>query len=179
MSNVEVCPQSAKKPVPLPSPEALFARFYREHRGFVRSVLLKHGRVEEREVDDLVQEVFLVAWQRWGGLVEGEQTRAWLFTVALYRAANHRKLARNRWESLPGELPEPLVHPRMMQAMDAAHLFRKAVHKLGEKLAPVLVGYEVHGCSMLDIAHALGIRLKTAYARLRLARNRLALSTTH
>lgn len=178
MINVDVCPESAKKPVTVPSPEALFARFFREYRGFVRSVLLKHGRVEARDVDDLVQEVFLVAWQRWDGLVDGEQARAWLFTVALYRAANHRKLARNRWESLPGKLPVPLVHPRRVEAMDAARLFRKAVHKLGEKLAPVLLGYEVHGRSMLDIAHALGIRLKTAYARLRLARIRLALSTT-
>ena len=177
MINLDVCPESAKKPVRLPSPEALFARFYREHRGFVRSVLLKHGRVEPREADDLVQEVFLVAWQRWGGLVGGEQARAWLFTVALYRAANHRKLARNRWETLTGELPEPLVHSRMTQAMDAARLFWKALQKLGKKLAPVLVAYEIEGRSMLEIARALGIRLKTAYARLRIARNRLSLRT--
>ncbi|WP_170319872.1 sigma-70 family RNA polymerase sigma factor [Polyangium spumosum] len=175
MIKVDVCPESAKKPVPLPSPEALFARFYREHRGFVRSVLLKHGRVEPCEADDLVQEVFLVAWQRWGGLVMGEQARAWLCTVALYRAANHRNLARNRWETLPGELPEPLVHSRMTQAIDAARLFWKAIQKLGAKLAPVLWAYEMEGRSMREIARALGIRLKTAYARLRLARNRLAL----
>jgi RNA polymerase sigma-70 factor, ECF subfamily len=173
--NVDVCPESAKKPVPLPSPEAHFARFYREHRGFIRSVLLKHGRVEEREADDLVQEVFLVAWQRWGGLVGGEQARAWLFTIALYRAANHRKLARNRWETLMGDLPEPLVHPRMTQAMDAARLLWNAIRKLSEKLAYVLVAYEIEGRSMLEIARALQIHLKTAYTRLRLARSRLAL----
>ncbi|MDC0746562.1 sigma factor-like helix-turn-helix DNA-binding protein [Polyangium mundeleinium] len=41
--------------------------------------------------------------------------------------------------------------------------------------APVLVAHEIEGRSMLEIARALGIRLKTAYARLQLARNRLAL----
>ena len=174
MINVDVCPESAKKPVPLPSPEAHFARFYREHRGFVRSVLLKHGRVEPREADDLVQEVFLVAWQRWGDLVGGEQARAWLFTVALYRAANHRKLARNRCEMLPGELPEPVVHSRMTQAVDAARLLARALRRLGRKVAAVLVAYEIEGRSMMAIARKLGIRLKTAYARLRLARERLA-----
>ncbi|WP_170229477.1 RNA polymerase sigma factor [Polyangium fumosum] len=177
MTHLDVCPESAKKPVPFPSPEALFARFYREYRPFVRSVLLKHGRVEPREVDDLVQEVFLVAWQRRDGLVGGEQARSWLFTVALYRAANHRKLARNRWEALTGELPEPLVHPRTTQAFDAARLLWRAIQKLSTKLAAVLWAYEIEGRSMPQIARALRIRLKTAYARLHLARLRLALCT--
>ncbi|MDC3962489.1 RNA polymerase sigma factor [Polyangium jinanense] len=157
------------------SPEATFAWFYREFRGFVRSVLLKHGRVEEREVDDLVQDVFLVAWRRRDGLLWGEQARAWLYTIAIYRAANHRKLARNRWEALTDEPPEPPVHPRTTQAMDATRLLWKANQKLGKKLAPVLWAYEIEGRSMPEIARALGIHLKTAYARLMLARSRLAL----
>lgn len=125
-------------------------------------------------MDDLVQEVFLVAWQRRDGLVWGEQARSWLFTIALYRAANHRKLARYRWESLTGELPEPLVHPRTTQAMDAARLLWRALQKLNAKLAAVLWAYEIEGRSMTQIARALRIRLNTAYARLRLARIRLA-----
>ncbi|MDI3286351.1 RNA polymerase sigma factor [Polyangium sp. 15x6] len=178
MSKVDVCPESAKKPVPLPSPEATFAWFYREYRGFVRSVLLKHGRVEEREVDDLVQEVFLVAWRRRVGFAWGEQVRPWLCTIALYVAANHRRLARNRRETLPGELPELWVHPRTTQAMDAARLLWKALRKLSRKLAAVFVAYEIEGRSMPEIARALQICLNTAYARLQLARNRLALRPT-
>ena len=174
MINVDVCPESAKKPVPFSSPEASFARLYRECRGFVRSVLVKHGRVEAREVEDLVQEVFLVAWQRRACLVWGEQAQSWLYTVALYRAANHRKLARNRAETLSGELPEPAAHPRTAQAIDAARLLWKAIQKLGKKLAPVLVAYEMEGRSIPEIARALRIRLKTAYSRLQLARMRLA-----
>ncbi|MDI1429697.1 RNA polymerase sigma factor [Polyangium sorediatum] len=59
--------------------------------------------------------------------------------------------------------------------MDAARLFWKIIQKLGEKLASVLVAYEIEGRSMLEIARALGIRLNTAYARLQQARNRAAL----
>ncbi|MDI1483191.1 RNA polymerase sigma factor [Polyangium sp. y55x31] len=173
MIKVDVCPESAKKPATHRSPEATFAWFYREYRGFVRSVLLKHGRVEEREVDDLVQEVFLIAWRRRDGLVWGEQARPWLYTVALYIAANHRKLARNRVEDLAGEVPEPVAFPRVTEAIDAARLLARALRKLGRKVAAVLIAYEIEGQSMMEIARRLRIRLKTAYARLRLARERL------
>ncbi|MDC3960381.1 RNA polymerase sigma factor [Polyangium jinanense] len=158
----------------VPSPEAAFAWFYREYRGFVRSVLLKHGRVEEREAEDLVQEVFLVAWRRRVTLTSGEQARSWLCTVAFYVAANHRRQARHCREMLPGELPEPAFHPRVTQAMDAARLPRTAIQKLTKKLAAVLWAYEIEGRSMPQIARALRIRLDTAYARLRFARIRLA-----
>ncbi|TKC95203.1 RNA polymerase sigma factor [Polyangium fumosum] len=174
MSNVDVCPESAKKPATLPSPEALFARFYRESWDFVRRVLLKRG-VPEREADDLVQEVFVVAWRRREGVTFGEQARRWLYMVALYIASNHRKLARYRMEGLAGEVPEPAVFPRVIEVMDAAHLLARVLRKLGRKVAAVLVAYEIEGRTMPEIARRLQIRLTTAYARLQLARNRLAL----
>ncbi|MDC0741654.1 RNA polymerase sigma factor [Polyangium mundeleinium] len=174
MSNVDVYPESAKKPATLPYPEATFARFYRESWDFVRRVLLKRG-VPEREADDLVQEVFIVAWRRRDSVAFGEQARLWLSMVALYIASNHRKLARYRTEELAGELPEPAVFPRVIEVIDAAHLLARALRKLGRKVAAVLVAYEIEGRSMPEIARMLRIRLTTAYACLQLARNRLAL----
>ena len=172
MSNVDVHPESDKKPTLLPSPEASFARFYRECRGFVRSVLRARG-VSEREADDLVQEVFILAWQRHDRLALGDQARPWLYTVALYMASNHRKLARNRVEDLRADLPEPPVFPRMLQAMEATRLLARVLGKLGRKVAAVLIAYEIEGRSMMEIARRLRIRLKTAYARLQLAREKL------
>ncbi|MDI1436044.1 RNA polymerase sigma factor [Polyangium sorediatum] len=172
MSNVDVHPESAKKPTRLPSPEASFARFYRECRGFVRSVLRARG-VSAREADDLVQEVFVLAWQRHDRLALGDQARPWLYTVALYMASNHRKLARHRVEDLTADLPEPLVFPRMIQAMEATRLLARVLGKLGRKVAAVLIAYEIEGRSMVEIARRLRIRLKTAYARLQLAREKL------
>ncbi|MDC0748384.1 RNA polymerase sigma factor [Polyangium mundeleinium] len=61
-SNPSPHPESAKKPARIPSSQASFERFYRECRPFVRSTLLQRG-VPEREVDDLVQEVFIIAWR--------------------------------------------------------------------------------------------------------------------
>ncbi len=116
----------------------------------------------------------MVAWRRRDHILWGEQTRVWLYTVALYIASNHRRLARHRAEELVLDLPEPAVFPRVTQAIDAARLFSRALHKLSEKLAPVLIAYELEGRSMPEIARAHKIPLKTAYARLQLARNRLA-----
>jgi len=174
VSKLDVHPESAKKPTTIPSPEASFARFYREAWDFVRRVLLERG-VPEREADDLVQEVFVIAWRRRDSVTFGEQARPWLYMVAVYIASNHRKLARYRTEEIAGELPEPAVFPRVIEVMDAARLLARVLRKLGRKVAAVLVAYEVEGRTMPEIARMLRIRLATAYARLQLARNRLTL----
>jgi RNA polymerase sigma-70 factor, ECF subfamily len=174
MTKVPLPPASAKKPAPIPSAEASFARLYRECRAFVRSVLLKRG-VFEREADDLVHDVFLVVWQRRDCLVSESSPRPWLHTIALYVASNHRRLARHRVEHLvSGELPEPPILPRIVQAIDAARRIGRAVRRLGRKLWSVVRAYVIDGQPMTEIARNLRIRLKTAYARLGLARQRLA-----
>ncbi|MDI1451164.1 sigma-70 family RNA polymerase sigma factor [Polyangium sp. 6x1] len=176
MAKVNVPPESAKKPTHNPSPEASFERFYRECRPFVRSLLLRRG-VPGREADDLVQEVFVIAWRRWDSLVTPEGARPWVSTIALYVASNHRTLLRYRLEHLAGgEFPETAFVPRVVEALDAVRRVERAIGSLGRKVWAVVRAYLIDGRSMPEIARMLRIPLKTAYARLVLSRRRLSLA---
>src|SRR6185503_9519912 len=87
----------------------LLVRLYREHRAFLRRVLLGQA-IPPRDVEDVVQEVFITAWRRLECLVMPEQARPWLLVIGLNKARNHRKLARCEREVFVGlaeDLPEP------------------------------------------------------------------------
>ena len=51
--------------------EDAFARLYRDYTRMVHAILL--GRVPRHDVDDLVQDVFLTAWRRLGGMRDPAQ----------------------------------------------------------------------------------------------------------
>jgi hypothetical protein len=81
MARVSLCSSSAKfssaevaraapPPTPPGPPSAEFAGFYRRHRAFVRKVLRRRG-VGGSDVEDLCQEVFLLAFRKWEGLTLG------------------------------------------------------------------------------------------------------------
>lgn len=69
------------------------------YRRFVRMV---HGlliaRVPERDVDDLMQDVFIQAYQRLGSLREPEAFGAWLAAMARHRAVDYHRRDRHTVE---------------------------------------------------------------------------------
>ena len=80
---------------------ALLGRLYLEHRAFLRRLLLGQ-LIPPRDVDDLVQDVFVTAWRRLECLVTPEQARPWLVVLGFNHARNHRKLVRCEREVLAG-----------------------------------------------------------------------------
>jgi len=68
-----------------------FARLYVRYAPMVHGVLLAH--VSRLEAEDLVQEVFVLAWRRIGTLRDPEALGAWLAAIARRRAATHRRRA--------------------------------------------------------------------------------------
>jgi RNA polymerase sigma factor (sigma-70 family) len=174
VDTLHLCPSPAKTPADL-------ARLYLEHRPFVRSVLLGRG-VPSRDVEDLVHDVFVIVIGRIGDLDPARTPRPFLYVIACRVASNYRRRARIWREELAGDLPdEPL--PEIITTVEdelSAHEAREQVlcrvGKLRPKLRAVLVAHELEGRPMPEIAALLGIPLKTAYARLRLAREALARS---
>ncbi|MDC0749306.1 RNA polymerase sigma factor [Polyangium mundeleinium] len=156
---------------------ALLGRLYLEHRAFLRRLLLGQA-IPSGDVDDLVQDVFLTAWRRLECLVMPEQARPWLLVIGLNHARNHRKLARCEREVLVGlseDLPEQEEAESVGLFVQAAYgMFRlkRFLLKIGPRIRAVVVPY-LEGRSIREIAEALGIKTKTAYARLHLAREHL------
>ena len=79
-----------------------FARLYGDYVRMVHAILL--GRIPRRDVDDLVQEVFLTAYTRIRELRDPAAFGSWIATIARNRATDYLRQTREQVE-LPDELP--------------------------------------------------------------------------
>src|SRR2546422_10269083 len=87
--------------VAAPDREA-FERLYADYVRMVHAIVL--GRVPRKDVDDLVQDVFLTAYTRMGDLRNPAALGGWLATIARNRATDYLRQSRDQVE-LPDEMP--------------------------------------------------------------------------
>jgi RNA polymerase sigma-70 factor (ECF subfamily) len=152
--------------------EALF----RAHARFVAAFVTKLGATKA-EVDDLVQEVFIVAHTKGGYQPGPAHPRTWLAAIALrVTRAKQRTTARRREDTSatafdamtaagkdPGEALEVAESlGRVQRALDTLDLEHRAAFIL----------YEIEGESCQAIADALDVPVGTVYSRLHTARKR-------
>jgi RNA polymerase sigma-70 factor (ECF subfamily) len=148
---------------------------FEEHGPFVcRS--LRYLGVREADLDDLLQEVFLVVYQRLNDYEEKGRARAWLYSICTRVAhAQRRKLGRRRETSAPAPSEEstaPTQHEHV-EDREALALGQRLLGQLPAQQREVFLLYEVEDMSMAEIAHALACPLQTAYSRLHKARSRI------
>src|SRR5262245_64553009 len=79
-----------------------FSQLYAGYVRMVHAILL--GRVPRRDVDDLVQDVFITAYTRIGELRDAAAFGGWIATIARNRATDYLRQSREQVE-LPQELP--------------------------------------------------------------------------
>lgn len=152
----------------------VFARLYADHREFVRRTVERHG-VPMRDSEDVTQEVFATALSRIHDFDAAKAARPWLFVLAIHRAANYRRLARNRVEPITSAPPpEPVADDgdaeSAVLASEERTLVREIIGRLSPKLRTMLIMHDLDERPMADIVAELKIPLKTAQARLKLAR---------
>jgi RNA polymerase sigma-70 factor (ECF subfamily) len=125
-----------------------FTRVYAAYGRMVRAILL--GRVPHRDVDDLVQDVFLAAYTRIGELRDPSAFGGWIAVIARNRATDHLRQVRDHAE-LPPELPggEPIEADTLM-VLDA-------VRRLPEAYRETLLMRLVEGMSGQEIADRTGL----------------------
>jgi RNA polymerase sigma-70 factor, ECF subfamily len=154
-----------------------FAAAYREYVQRVArwAVCLGGG---DCDVEEVVQEVFLVVSRKLGTF-RGESTFAtWLFQITRRIAANQRR--RSRWRQLwaggdaeleqmawPGLDPSAELERRYIAAA-----FQRALDRLPEKYRTVLVLYELDGLSTQAIAELCQRNQSTIKVQLARARER-------
>lgn len=162
-------------PSPL-EPEPIGAgTLFREHAAFVGRFLQRLG-VPMSELDDLLQEVFIVAHRK-GGYVPGPaKPRGWLAAIALRIAQAGRRAQRKR-EPAAGEVIELLGSPgadpaEKLELRRALDRVQRALDALPLEQRAVFVLFEIEGESCEGIAQALAIPTGTVYSRLHHARRR-------
>jgi len=148
---------------------------FEEHGAFVCRSLRLLG-VLESDLDDVLQEVFLVVYQRLHDYEERGRARSWLYSICTRVArAQRRKLWRRR-EELSREVPETSEAATQLDRIanhEALALGQKLLERLPREQRDVFWLYEVEELPMAEIARGLGCPLQTAYSRLYKARQRI------
>ena len=127
----------------------------------------------QSEAEDVTQEVFLRAYERFGELQGSPTVGGWLKTVATNLSLNHLSRYRSRWtffsEMFTGDTDaggEPEMEfadesdaGKGMEARDRQELVEQAMQKLPTAQRVPLVLYHLEGLHYEEIAEKLGVSL--------------------
>ena len=123
------------------------------------------------DADDILQEVFLTAWQRAGQFRGQGALEGWLRRLAVNRCKNHHR-ARRAFKDLL--LRFASVAPRQPGNHEEIQSgLAEALAKLKDADRMVLVLYYLEGLSANETADSLGLRVDAVHMRLHRARSRL------
>jgi RNA polymerase sigma-70 factor (ECF subfamily) len=172
-------PRATSSAGPAPDGSVDVRTLFRAHAAFVASFLRRLG-TSGSDVDDLVQEVFLVAHRKGGYRPGTGQPRTWLGAIALRIASVHRRTHSRRHEEFNEEAIErATAHGDVAVTVDARKSLarvQRALDTLDLEHCAVFVLYEFAGESCEAIGVSLGIPVGTVYSRLHHARRRFELA---
>lgn len=130
--------------------ETAFASLYDRYARVVHGILL--ARVPRVDVEDLVQEVFLSAWQRLDTLRDPAAFGGWLAMITRNRATDSRRQAVDT-----DELPPTLTAPDATAARAEALAILEIVRSLPEAYRETLIMRLVEGLTGPEIAQRTGL----------------------
>jgi len=149
---------------------------FRAHATFVAAFVTRLGATKA-EVDDLVQEVFIVAHTKGGYQPGPAQPRTWLAAIALrVTRARQRSSARRRedpsssaFDSMTAAGKDP---GEALEVAESLGRVQRALDTLDIEHRAAFILYEIEGESCQEIAAALEVPVGTIYSRLHTARRR-------
>jgi len=153
-----------------------FVQAYREHAAHVARWAGRLGGLD-CDVEDVVQEVFLVVSRKWASVRDDGNFTSWLFQITRKISANQRR--RLRWRRLwaghdeLARLPWAGLGPDAeLDRRRAVALFHRALDRLPEKQRTVFALYELDALSTQAIAELTQRKLSTVKVQLVRARER-------
>jgi RNA polymerase sigma-70 factor (ECF subfamily) len=154
---------------------ASFEEVFETHLSYVWRVL-RHLGIRDGDVEDAAQEAFMVVHRRLPEWRPEADIRTWLYAIA-WRVAHRFRARERRRRAEPLETAsETCTAESPADIATSRQELQRLEHALGaidEDQRVVFVLYEIEGVEMHAIAEAVGCPLKTAYSRLRLARERV------
>jgi RNA polymerase sigma-70 factor (ECF subfamily) len=131
--------------------------------------------VREAQLDDAMQDVFIVVQRRLGEFDGGVAMGTWLYAIALRVARKYRERARR--DPLPsddakasGEIALSADGEAALVRNQQLELARAALARLDDDKREVFVLMQIEQMSAPEVAELLGIPVNTVYSRLRAAR---------
>ena len=176
IESVPAPPQSGIKTVTVSvDRDRAFRALYDAHAAFVWRNLRRLG-VAAADVEDKVQEVFVVAHRRWADFVErGHGPRAWLFQIVLRVASDARRHRRRHPIDPDGGIAQDRViidapQTAAVARTEAIALLDRALATIHIDRRAVLVLHEIEQMTAPEVGKTLEIPINTVYSRLRVAR---------
>ena len=148
-----------------------FAEAYAQHYAAVWRCLRALG-VPADQIDDAVQDVFLVVHRRLPRFDHAAPVRSWILGIARNVALKLHERRRRPPPRLALVQPDPPALEELVARRDAAAVVEQFLDTLDAEQRAVFVLAQLEGLDVPEIARTLGINLNTAYSRLRLARRR-------
>ncbi len=156
-----------------------FETLYDEYADFVWRNARRLGVLPE-VVEDVVQEVFLVAHRRLSAVLRPEALRSWMFGIVIRVVRDHRRTLRRKDPALrlgaTSIDPEQLADDRCegpqacAERADAVRLLHRLLGELDDAKREVFVLAELEDMTEQESAEVLGENANTVHSRLRAAR---------
>jgi RNA polymerase sigma-70 factor (ECF subfamily) len=148
-------------------------KLYAEHASLVWRGLRRLG-VPDSQLEDAVQDVFLVAHRRFGEFEGRSALKTWIYGIAVRVAKDFRR-AEVRYARRLDRLAECLVSEQALasspadatERREASQLLHAILAALPDETREVLVLVELEDLTAREASEALGIRLRTCQRRLR------------
>lgn len=156
--------------VPVPPESDPFVAVYSQHLRAVSAYLAR--RVERDAVDDLAADVFAIAWRKRASVAAGEEL-PWLYRIASYVVANHRRAVASR-TSVLARLSAQDSAPSAEDIVVADAALADAWNRLSARDREILSLSALEGLSVAAISTALGISANAVSIRLHRAKARLS-----
>lgn len=147
-----------------------FEAVYRRHLPAVSAYLAR--RVARDDVEDLAADVFAIAWRKRASVTPGEEL-PWLYRIASYQVANHRRRLAARTNVL-ALLTAPDAAPPASALEDADPQLAEAWRDLAPRHREVLALVVIDELPVSQAAIALGASANAVSIRLHRAKRALA-----
>ena len=155
-----------------------FATLVRRHQGLISGVARRFGAYAGMEAADVVQDVFLHAYQVLGQLKNPERFAAWLYRLAVNRCLDIRRQSQARERAVQGlskrvsaGSDDPVIEA--VSRRETRACVREAVDRLGDDLKEVVYLRYYEGLAYERIAELLDVPMTTVDGRLRRAKAQL------
>lgn len=138
-------------------------------------VLLQRFGARPAEIEDLLQDIFVVLRRHWPKLDTTRPLRPWLFGVALrvVRAQRRRAAREVLWETVDPQ--ETVASPEVgFEEQESVALLRGALEQVPAARRSVIVMHELDGIEVAEIARRLDMTKIGVYTRLYKGRRELA-----
>lgn len=151
--------------------ERAFDRLYLRHSRYLAGTLYRIMG-DDHELDDIVQETFLVALDRIHDLRDRERVRSWLARIAV-RMATRRLTTRGRRQRVRQRAAVEAPTSSDPAVRSAADDLYEALDRLPAKIRVPWILHRIEGESLPDTADACDVSLSTVKRRIASAQHKL------